>query len=62
MTVKQALDTLQTAIRERYGDGFDTETGAGTITIAHDRIEITNAQSRVSADEAAGVAAELENR
>lgn len=60
--LEEALKTIQAAVRERYGDGFTTEGGAGTVTIAHDRIEITAAGNRVAADEVEGVVAELERR
>lgn len=59
LSIEDALAVLQHAVRERYGDTFDTEAGAGTITIAHDRVEITNAGSKVVADGLEGVTAEL---
>lgn len=59
MNIEEAFEVLQTAVKERYGDGFETEGGAGTIMIAHDRIEITNASNRYVADEIDGVTAEL---
>lgn len=59
MKITEAISVLQKAMTARYGSEFRTETGAGTITIAHDRVELTDPNNTVCAD-GAGVVQELE--
>jgi hypothetical protein len=47
MSITEAIEVLQSAIRRKYGNQVDTEGGAASLTIAHDRVELTDADSSV---------------
>lgn len=59
MNIEKAIATLQAALRQKYGTDLYTETGAATISIAHDRVELTNPNGKVITARAATVARKL---
>jgi hypothetical protein len=57
---EKAIEHLQGAIASRFGTGFDTDYGAGTIYISHDGVSLTDARSRIVAQRAGTIARQLE--
>ena len=59
---EKAIEHLQGAIAKRFGCGFDTDSGAGTLYISHDGVSLTDARSRIVAQRARSVARQLEKQ
>ena len=57
---EKAIKHLQGAIATRFGTGFDTDSGAGTLYISHDGVSVTDARSRIVAQRTRSAARQLE--
>jgi hypothetical protein len=49
---EKAIMHLQDTLARRFGTGFDTDCGAGTLYISHDGVSLTDARSRIVAQRA----------
>lgn len=57
---ENAIAHLQSVVGKRFGTDAHTETGAGTLTIAHDRVELTSVDHRIVGHDLNRIVAELE--
>jgi hypothetical protein len=56
---EKAIEHLKGAIAKRFGCGFDTDCGAGTLYISHDGVSLTDARSHIVAHEVGSIARQL---
>jgi hypothetical protein len=52
MKLQEAIENLQAALANTYGAQVNTECGAATITIGHDRVELSDHDCLVVAEDA----------
>lgn len=50
MKLTDTIETLRAAMASLYGTSLNTYSGAGTITIAHDRVELNDPAGNVIAE------------
>lgn len=61
MSIEASIEEIRAAVAQKFGKMVDTETGEGTLTIGHDRIELTDEDGRVLCVGAAKCAEVLES-
>lgn len=60
MNIVEAIEQLQAAMAVRFGGDCDTESGAATLYLAHDRVSLTDGENQVVAKSANSIVKNLE--